>query len=737
MNDGKSGTGDFTLPGEAGYEDLTLRLAGKWGADVIRDSDGTVLSPKILDSGYDIYSTLCLVRTDNAWAKIHRDKLQQNYLMSFPITAAGNEVTIDPLEGYFREQFEVNADDDPHEWWQVFDRTTGAEVPAGDWTYDAAAGTVMIKNAAKWHIYTVNFLAYRIWEEISMYNHITNDWGGREHLMSVEPMHPETRTHLLAILEKWLKEHPHTTVVRFTSMFYNFCWFWGDNPRLRYVYSDWGSYDFTVNPAALRAFEKKHGFRPSSEDFVNKGQYNSTHNAPSPVYRKWMDFINEFVVSFGRMCVDLVHSYGKKAYVFYDDHWIGVEPYGDRFPEFGFDGIIKCVFNGFEARKCAGVKGVKARELRLHPYLFPTGLKGEPTFKEGGNPALDAKRFWSNIRRALLREPVDRIGLGGYLHLVEPFPDFVEYIGELAGEFRLLKSFHGHGRPYSLPGKIGILTAWGKLRSWICSGHLHEHPEVELTNVLESLSGLPFDVEFLSFDDIRERGIPAGMKAVINAGRAGSAWSGGFYWDDPEAIGKISEWVHAGGGFVGIAEPSALDRNGRYFQLAHILGVDRDTGAKKSLNHYTYECGGEPHFITVDNYEPPDFGKTVDGIFLFSNGTRVLTQLGGCPGVSVNTFGRGRAVYFSGYTHSIMNTRLLHRALCWAGGNEDEYLRWSSSNPYIETAYYAGSGKLVVINNSGEEQSAVINGNIKEGIAVTIGPLGLAVIETKENQPVT
>ena len=32
--------GGFTLPGEAGYEDLTLKMAEKWGADVIRDSDG-------------------------------------------------------------------------------------------------------------------------------------------------------------------------------------------------------------------------------------------------------------------------------------------------------------------------------------------------------------------------------------------------------------------------------------------------------------------------------------------------------------------------------------------------------------------------------------------------------------------------------------------------------------------------------------------------------------------------
>ena len=40
--------GGFTLPGESGYEDLTLKMAEKWGADVIRDSDGTVLSAQIV-----------------------------------------------------------------------------------------------------------------------------------------------------------------------------------------------------------------------------------------------------------------------------------------------------------------------------------------------------------------------------------------------------------------------------------------------------------------------------------------------------------------------------------------------------------------------------------------------------------------------------------------------------------------------------------------------------------------
>ena len=71
----------------------------------------------------------------------------------------------------------MNCNDDPKEFWQVFNRTTGEEVPLSDWTLDPEKGTVTVKNTFKWHRYTVNFLVYRIWEEISAYNHVTNDWG--------------------------------------------------------------------------------------------------------------------------------------------------------------------------------------------------------------------------------------------------------------------------------------------------------------------------------------------------------------------------------------------------------------------------------------------------------------------------------------------------------------------------------------------------------------------------------
>ena len=719
--------GDFTLPGEAGYEALTLRLAKRWGADTIRDSDGTQLSPKITRAGYHIYSTLCLVRSVNAWAKRNPDKLQQNFLMSFPVVAEQGTVTIELLKGYFREQFVVNFRDDPKQWWQVFDRTTGREVQKRQWSGNARRGTVTIRGAVPGHKYTVNFLTFRIWEEISMYNHITNHWGDRDHLAAVDPMHPGTRRMLLAFLAQWLKDHPDTSVVRFTSMFYNFTWFWGDDPNLRYIYSDWGDYAMTVSPRALRRFAKKYGYRLTSEDFVNGGLYNSTHNAPSRRYRDYMDFIHDFVIGFGRQCVDLVHRHGKKAYVFYDDHWIGVEPNSPRFAEFGFDGLIKCVFNAFEVRLCAHAAGVKTHELRLHPYLFPTGLKGEPTFKPGGNPTLDAKNFWIDARRGLIRAPIDRIGLGGYLSLVEPWPDFVNYIGRLAREFRLLKSFHRGDRPYVAPFKVAVLTAWGRLRSWICSGHFTHG--LELNELIESLAGLPVAVEFLSFDDLREKGVPADVRVLVNCGREGSAWSGGHYWADPEINRILTRWVRKGGGFIGVAEPSAVPAPGQLFQLSHVLGLDRDRGERIANGKYQYAAPA-PHFITADLAGAPDFGKDVDGIYTLGAGTRVLAGHDGSPRIATHAFGRGRSVYLSGFKFTHENTRLLHRALFWAAAQERTFPVWNCSNLRTECAYFPRKGKLVVINNAGTPQkTVVILGNGRSRKRVRLAAHGIKILD--------
>jgi beta-D-galactosyl-(1->4)-L-rhamnose phosphorylase len=689
--------GGFTLPGESGYEELTLQMAEKWGADVIRDSDGTELSDDIINAGYGIYSTICIIRDHNAWAKQNMDKLQQTFLMTAPIVATQNTLTIDLMADFFEEQFLINETADSIAYWQVFDRTSNTEVPRENWSYEN--GKVTVQNITPWHKYTVNFMVYRIWEEISMYNHTTNNWD-KEHLLQIDPVHPATQQYMLDWMRTWCENHPATTVVRFTSMFYNFVWMWGSNERNRQLFSDWASYDFTVSPLALNQFEKEYGYRLTSEDFINKGNFHATHLVPDQHKRDWMKFINDFVVDFGKQLVDLVHEYGKKAYVFYDDSWVGVEPWGERFGDFGFDGLIKCVFSGFEARLCAGVDAVETHEIRLHPYLFPVGLGGAPTFMEGGNPTLEAKGYWKNVRRALLRAPIDRIGLGGYLSLTLPFPDFNDYIEKIADEFREIKQFHQCGKPYELKPRIAVLTAWGKLRSWTCSGHYHEHPELDLINIIESLSGMPFDVQFISFEDIEKGGVPD-VDVIINAGFENSAWSGGALWKSDDVVEALTKWVHEGGAFIGVNAPSATDGYDTTFRMAHVLGVDLDKGEKICHGRWTFDVAPQGLVEEGSKVAPKA------GVYLTDAVTEVVAAEGNLPCVTTHPFGKGTGVYLSSYQHNEENMRTLLNLILTAA-KQPLKQNYITDNAQTECSYYPEGKQLVVINNSDQKQTTTI-----------------------------
>lgn len=699
--------GGFTLPGESGYEKLTLELAEKWGADVIRDSDGTTLSDEIINAGYGIYSTICIIRDHNEWAKQNPDKLQQTFLMTEPRIADGESLKIDLMADFFKEQFKLNETKDSLKYWQVFDRTENCEVK--DWSYEN--GIVTIKTTP-WHKYTVNFLAYRIWEEISMYNHTTNNWD-KEHLMQIDPIYPETMDYMKTWMRTWCESHPMTTVVRFTSMFYNFVWIWGSNERHRNLFTDWASYDFTVSPYALDMFSEKYGYSLTSEDFVNKGKMHATHCVCDQRKLDWMEFVNDFVIKAGKELVDIVHEYGKKAYVFYDDSWVGVEPWGERFPEFEFDGLIKCVFSGFEVRLCSGAKGVKTHEIRLHPYLFPVGLGGLPTFKEGGKPTRDAKIYWRNVRRALLRANIDRIGLGGYLSLTLPFPEFNDYMEKLSDEFRMIKEFHANGGPLVLKPRIAVLTFWGRLRSWTCSGHLHEHPDVDLINIIESLSGMPFEVEFIDFNDVKG-GKLDGFDVLINAGVQDSAWSGGYEWKDSTVFEKITKWAHEGGCVIGVNEPGATEGFDQTLRLSHILGVDLDRGERICHGRWTNEVKGNDLEVLCNS-----------AAYVTDADTVVLKAEGEVPTLTTHPFGKGMGIYMGGYRHDEENAGKLLKLILSLTDNDGKYI---TDNVHTECAYYPGDKKLVVINNSENEQTATVVTDFGKH-SVKLAPYDIEVIQ--------
>ena len=690
-------TGGFTLPGEAGYEELTLEMARKWGADVIRDSDGTKLSPAITEAGYRIYSTICIIREHNAFAAAHPDAQQQTFLTSDAVMARGETVRIEPLRGYFDEQFQLNDSPEALPYWQVWDRTSGEEVPREKWT--AEKGLVTVTGCVPYHRYTVSFLAWRIWEEINMYNHTTNHWTS-EHLRQLDPRHPAAWEYLQDWLRNWCRENPQTNVVRLTSLFYNFVWIFGSDMRRRTRFVDWASYDFTVSPAALKAFEKEYGYALCAEDFIHLGLLQATHRVPTARKRDYMEFIQRFVAEKARALVDIIHEYGKEAYVFYDDSWVGMEPYGKAFATVGFDGLIKCVFSGFECRLCAGAK-VPVHELRFHPYLFPVGLGGLPTFMEGGHPEEDAMAYWLHVRRALARQCVDRIGLGGYLHLTigqEKFNDLVE---KMAGDFRLLRELHREEKPAELELTVGVLHTWGALRSWTLSGHFHETDSHVLIHLNEALSGLPVKVRFLSFEDVKAGGLKD-VDVLLNAGQAGDAWSGGEAWRDPALISEVTRFVDEGGCLIGVQPPSAAEGGDTRFALAHLLGVDQDAGQYACHQAWEWTEEKEAPFAIAKEA----LGCTA-GIRITDPETKVLKAEGNTPVMTLHTFGKGKAMYLGGFRYSPEASRMLMDLMLALTGT-DPCGAGRTDSPLAECAWFPKHRTLVVMSSDPEEQDVTI-----------------------------
>lgn len=690
--------GRVTLPSESNFLEETKEMLDRWGADALRDSDGTKLDDDIKSLDAKIYTTYFVARGHNEFAEQHMDECQQMLLMSKHNLATCDTLSIDFLDGYYREQVVADYVHDPKKWWEIIDRTTGSVVPASDWEVDQENDLVTIKNAKPFHEYTVSFFVYAIWDPTQMYNHITNDWGDKPHEIPFDVRQPNSGAFAKDYLKQWLIDNPSTDVVRFTTFFYHFTLVFNADAKEKFV--DWFGYGATVSIKALEEFEKEYGYALRPEDIVDNGYYNSTFRVPTKAYRDYMDFIQKFVAKKAKELVDLTHEAGREAMMFLGDNWIGTEPYGPYFENIGLDAVVGSVGGGATLRLISDIPGVKYTEGRFLPYFFPD------TFYEGNDPCIEAVDNWLSARRALMRNPVDRIGYGGYLSLAYKFPKFVDYIEKVTDEFRLIYDNVKGKKPYC-GLKVGILNSWGKIRSWqpyMVAHALWYKQTYSYFGILESLSGAAVDVQFLSFDDIRENGVPADIDVIINAGDAGTAFSGGEEWMDEKLTTTIREWVYNGGGFLGVGDPTAVHHGGRFFQLADIMGVDKELGFTLSTDKY-FKTALDAHFITEDRISDFDFGESKHDIYALSANTEIIEYSNNEVHMASNRYGKGRGVYISGLPYSYENTRLLMRAMFYAAGKEDQYHIWYADNLNCEVNAYPESGKYAILNNSNETQT--------------------------------
>lgn len=690
--------GRVTLPSESNFLNETKEMLDRWGADALRDSDGTKLdaTTKALDA--KIYTTYFVARGHNEFAQEHMDECQQMLLMSKHNVAIADTVTIDFLDGYYREQVVADYVHDPKKWWEVIDRTTGEVVPVSCWEVDQEKDLVTIKDAAPFHEYTVSFFVYAIWDPTQMYNHITNNWGDKPHDIPFDVRQANSGAFAKDYLKQWLIDNPDTDVVRFTTFFYHFTLVFNDQAKEKFV--DWFGYGATVSIKALEEFEQEYGYALRPEDIVDNGYYNSTFRVPTRVYRDYMDFIQRFVAKKAKELVEITHEAGREAMMFLGDNWIGTEPYGPYFEDIGLDAVVGSVGGGATLRLISDIPGVKYTEGRFLPYFFPD------TFYEGNDPCIEAIDNWLSARRALMRNPVDRIGYGGYLSLAYKFPKFVDYIEKVTDEFRLIYD-NVKGKKAYCGLKVGILNSWGKIRSWqpyMVAHALWYKQTYSYFGILESLSGAAVDVQFLSFDEIRENGVPSDIDVIINAGDAGTAFSGGEEWLDEKLVTTIRQWVYNGGGFVGVGDPTAVHHGGRFFQLADILGVDKELGFTLSTDKY-FKTALDSHFITEDRNSDFDFGESKHDIYALSAATEIIEYSNNEVHMAANAYGKGRGVYISGLPYSYENTRLLMRAMFYAASKEDRYHIWYADNLNCEVNAYPESGKYAILNNSNETQT--------------------------------
>ena len=709
-------TGRVTIPTDVDVVSDTLKLMERWGADALRDCDGTDFPEALRSTGAKVYATYYTTRKDNDWARQNPDEVQQCYIMTGFTTAEGPQLRIPLMQGVSPELMQVNTRDDIHRWWEVMDRTEGTVVDTAQWSY--ADGAVTIHGAKPYHEYTVSFLCYLIWDPVHMYNAIVNGWKDFEHQITFDVRQPKTHAFSLKRLRAFLESHPYVNVVRYTTFFHQFTLVFDELKRQKYV--DWYGYSASVSPYILERFEKEVGYPFRPEYIVDQGYYNNQYRVPSREYLDFQAFQRREVAALAREFVDITHEYGREAMMFLGDHWIGTEPYMPEFAGIGLDAVVGSVGNGSTLRLISDIPGVKYTEGRFLPYFFPD------TFHEGGDPVGEARDNWLTARRAILRKPIDRIGYGGYLKLACQFPEFLDYVESVCNEFRQLYQNIQGGRPVCLK-RVAVLNCWGKARSWGC--HMVHHALYQKENysyagVIEALSGAPFDVSFISFEDIgKQPDLLNRLDVLICVGDGDTAHTGGRWWENAQVASAIRGFVLQGGGFIGVGEPSGHQYQGHYFQLASVLGVEKETGFTLGYGKFNQQEHPD-HFLLEDASEPVNFGEGKKGVYALE-GTQVLIKRDGDVQLSVNDAGRGRAVYVSGLPYNPQNARLLHRAVMWASHAEEELRCWFSENPAVDVHAYEGSRKYCVVNNSAEAQSTTVYRGDGSSFPLALTPGGI------------
>lgn len=77
--------------------------------------------------------------------------------------------------------------------------------------------------------------------------------------------------------------------------------------------------------------------------------------------------------------------------------------------------------------------------------------------------------------------------------------------------------------------------------------------------VLECLTGLPVQTDFIDFNDVLN-GALSKYDVVLHYGERDNAFVGSAHWENPEVAAKVRAYIYEGGGFIGIVSLRRAER---------------------------------------------------------------------------------------------------------------------------------------------------------------------------------
>ena len=193
----------------------------------------------------------------------------------------------------------------------------------------------------------------------------------------------------------------------------------------------------------------------------------------------------------------------------------------------------------------------------------------------------------------------------------------------------------------------------------------------------------------------------------------------------------IRQWVYEGHGFIGIGEPTTYEKGGHFFQLADVLGVDKELGFTLSTDKYFKE-ELDSHFITDGMSTAFNFGEEVNNVYAKYVTTEIIATNNGNVTMAAHNYGKGRGIYMAGLPYTPENSKALYHAMFYSVQKEHEINVWYAENPNVEINVYPEISKIAIVNNTNVEQRTVIYDGMQVKSEIVMKPSELRWEDTNE-----